>query len=118
LPDQAARRVATSAEGVCHRIGSRALKKVLGERIYQVPVSATKPYHAHALGATGALEAAISCLVLERGWIPPTLNLSCPDEECDLDYVPGNGRDARPGACISTSFGFGGINCSLVVGRA
>ena len=92
-----------------------AIKAVLGERAYQVPVSGTKPYHAHALGASGAIEAAITCLVMERGWIPPTLNFEDGGSECDLDYVTGEGRDARPAVCLSNSFGFGGINASLVL---
>jgi len=94
---------------------TQALKDVFGSRIHQIPVSGTKPYHAHALGASGAMEAAICCLSMERGWIPPTLNFEAGDELCDLDYVPGHGREMRPRTCLSNSFGFGGINASLVL---
>ena len=94
-----------------------AIKTVLGERAYQVPVSGTKPYHAHALGASGAIEAGIACLAMDRGWIPPTLNFEDGGQECDLDYVQGDGRDVRPSVCLSNSFGFGGINASLVIRR-
>jgi 3-oxoacyl-[acyl-carrier-protein] synthase II len=92
-----------------------AIKEVLGEHAYAVPVSGTKPYHAHALGASGAIEAAITCLAMKRGWIPPTLNVDSPDAACDLDYVTGSGRAHYPRTAISNSFGFGGINASLVL---
>ncbi|MEE8134810.1 MAG: beta-ketoacyl-[acyl-carrier-protein] synthase II, partial [Gemmatimonadales bacterium] len=91
-----------------------AIRDVFGERAYQVPVSGTKPYYAHALGASGAIEAAICCLVMTRHWIPPTLNLDEPEDVCDLDYVPHAGRPGKPKAVMSNSFGFGGINASLV----
>jgi 3-oxoacyl-[acyl-carrier-protein] synthase II len=94
---------------------SQAIKQVLGDRAYQIPVSGTKPYHAHALGASGAIETAVCCLAFDRGWIPPTLNFDAGDEACDLDYVKGTGRNARLGVCLTNSFGFGGINASLVL---
>ena len=68
-----------------------------------------------AVGASGAIEAAIACLSIERGWIPPTLNLEQPDDDCDLDYVPDHGRELRPHVVLSNSFGFGGINACLVL---
>jgi 3-oxoacyl-[acyl-carrier-protein] synthase II len=92
-----------------------AIKEVLGDHAYAVPVSGTKPYHAHALGASGAIEAAITCLAMTRGWIPPTLNVDSPDPGCDLDYVCGSGRTIQPRTALSNSFGFGGINASLVL---
>ncbi|HEX6063604.1 MAG TPA: beta-ketoacyl-ACP synthase II [Longimicrobiales bacterium] len=94
---------------------SQAIKLVLGERAYQIPVSGTKPYHAHALGASGAIETAVCCLAFDRGWIPPTLNFDAGDDSCDLDYVKGAGRFVRPGVCLTNSFGFGGINATLVL---
>lgn len=94
---------------------SQAIKQVFGERAYQLPISATKPYHAHALGASGAIEVAIACLAMQRGWIPPTLNFAGGDESCDLDYVTSSGRTVRPRVCLSNSFGFGGINACLVL---
>lgn len=95
-----------------------AIRNVMGARAYEIPVSGTKAYYAHALGASGAIEAAICCLILTRGWIPPTLNLEEPEQDCDLDYVPLTGRCGEPGAILSNSFGFGGINASLVFARA
>ena len=74
--------------------------------------------HAHALGASGAIEAAICALAIDRGWLPPTVNLEAPDAACDLDYITGDGRDARVDRLVSNSFGFGGINAALVMGRA
>lgn len=94
---------------------SLAIKQVLGERAYEVPISGTKPYHAHALGASGAIEAAVCCLAFDRGWIPPTLNFDSGDDSCDLDYVKGTGRNVRPNVCLTNSFGFGGINATLVL---
>ncbi|MEO7998478.1 MAG: beta-ketoacyl-ACP synthase II [Gemmatimonadaceae bacterium] len=95
-----------------------AIKQVLGEHAYRIPVSSTKGYYGHALGASGAIETAISALVLERGWIPPTLNFETPGDGCDLDYVPRVGRDASPQIVLTNSFGFGGINASLVLRKA
>lgn len=97
---------------------SSAIKQVFGQRAYTLPISGTKPYHAHALGASGAIEAAVCCLAMERGWIPPTLNFEAGDEHCDLDYVTGDGRSHQPRFALSNSFGFGGINAALVFGRA
>ena len=92
-----------------------AVKQVLGEHAYRVPVSGTKGYYGHALGASGAIEAAICALALERKWLPPTVNLASPDPACDLDYIAGGGRSAQPETIVSNSFGFGGINASLVM---
>ena len=97
---------------------TRVIREVLGERADAVAVSGTKGYHGHALGATGAIEAAISALAIQRGWIPPTLNLEQPDPECDLPYVRGDGEAREIRYAISNSFGFGGINAALVLGRA
>jgi 3-oxoacyl-[acyl-carrier-protein] synthase II len=94
---------------------SQAIKQVFGERAYRLPISGTKPYHAHALGASGAIEAAIACLAMRHGWIPPTLNFESGDDDCDLDYVAAQGRPFRPRAVLSNSFGFGGINACLVL---
>jgi 3-oxoacyl-[acyl-carrier-protein] synthase II len=97
---------------------SRVIRNVLGEQTDKAVVSGTKGYHAHCLGATGAIEAAVTALALQRGWVPPTLNLENPGEDCDLPYSNGTG-DVRPVRyAISNSFGFGGINAALVFGRA
>ncbi|HVM60221.1 MAG TPA: beta-ketoacyl-[acyl-carrier-protein] synthase family protein [Verrucomicrobiae bacterium] len=94
-----------------------AIKHVFGERARRIPVSSTKPFHAHALGASGAIEIAICALALDHDYLPPTLNLNQPDPECDLDYIPHHGRSARVNRILSNSFGFGGTNASLVLGR-
>jgi 3-oxoacyl-[acyl-carrier-protein] synthase II len=90
-----------------------AIRQVFGQR--QIPMSSTKPFHAHALGASGAIEAAICCLSIEHGYLPPTLKLEKPDN--DLDCIPNVGRKARVDCVLSNSFGFGGINASLVLAR-
>ncbi|HEY5219039.1 MAG TPA: beta-ketoacyl-[acyl-carrier-protein] synthase II, partial [Gemmatimonadaceae bacterium] len=77
----------------------------------------TKAYYGHALGASGAFEAAIAALAMQREWLPPTLNLEAPDDACDLDYIPNQGRAARVDCVLSNSFGFGGINAALVLRR-
>jgi 3-oxoacyl-[acyl-carrier-protein] synthase II len=92
-----------------------AIKKALGNRAHQIPVSGTKAMTGHALGATGAIEAAICALSIKRNWVPPTVNLSKPAENCDLDYVPGHGRKLEHDCIVSNSFGFGGINASIVL---
>jgi 3-oxoacyl-[acyl-carrier-protein] synthase II len=92
-----------------------AIKQVFGDHAYHLRVSGTKGYYGHALGASGAIEAAICALALGRGWLPPTLNLEHPDPACDLDCLPGEGLPARPAAVVSNSFGFGGINAALVL---
>lgn len=94
-----------------------AIKQVFGERVSTLPVSGTKPYTAHPLGATGAMETAICALALEERWIPPTLNHSEPDPACNLDVVPNHGRSAKLNYILSNSFGFGGINACLILGR-
>ncbi|HZS60561.1 MAG TPA: beta-ketoacyl-ACP synthase II [Gemmatimonadaceae bacterium] len=94
-----------------------AIKQVFGDGAYKVPVSGTKGYYGHALGASGAIEAAICSLSLTHEWLPPTINLEEPDSECDLDYIPSVGRDQRVEHVLSNSFGFGGINASLVFRR-
>src|SRR6476469_4667802 len=94
-----------------------AIKEVFGAHARQIPVSGTKAYTGHALGATGALEAAICALAIERSWVPPTLNHHHPDPACDLDSVPHHGRDAELNYVLSNSFGFGGINACVVLGR-
>lgn len=99
------------------RTETKAIKEVFGEEAYRVPVSGTKAMHGHALGATGAIEMAINCLAMKHEYLPPTINLQTSDPECDLDYIPGEGRHKRVDAILSNSFGFGGINACLVLQR-
>jgi 3-oxoacyl-[acyl-carrier-protein] synthase II len=94
-----------------------AIKEVFGDYARHIPVSGTKGYHAHPLGATGAIEAAICALALDRQWVPPTINYQNPDPACDLDVVPNHGRPTELNYVMSNSFGFGGINACVVLGR-
>ena len=95
-----------------------AINDVFGAYAARLAVSGTKGFYGHSLGASGAIEAAICALALDRGWLPPTVNLEVPDPSCDLDYIPHTGRAARPEHVLSNSFGFGGINACLVFRRA
>ncbi len=97
---------------------TRAIRSVFGDHAERLQVSSTKAYYGHALGASGAMEAAICALSLERGWLPPTLNLDDPGDGCDLDYIPSVGREAKVDYILTNSFGFGGINAALVLKRA
>lgn len=97
------------------RIETAALKRALGPRAYEVPVNSIKGSLGHTMGAAAALEAFMCLLSAQRGLIPPTLNLEEPDPECDLDYVPGRARPARPRIMLSTSMGFGGCNGALIL---
>ncbi len=94
-----------------------AIRQVFGDRAPAIPVSGTKGYYGHALGASGAIEAAICSLASSRRWLPPTVNLEQPDAACRGDLITGSGRDADPGVILSNSFGFGGINAALVLRR-
>lgn len=93
------------------------IKTVFGDHAYRIPVTGTKPYTAHALGAAGALEAVFCAQMLQHQWVVPTLNYATPDPECDLDMVPNHGRDHAMRYVLSNSFGFGGINSSIVLGK-
>jgi 3-oxoacyl-[acyl-carrier-protein] synthase II len=95
-----------------------AIKQVFGDRAYAIPMSGTKGYYGHALGASGAIEAAICALALTNDWLPPTVNLANADAACDLDYIKSDGRPSCPDVVLSNSFGFGGINAALVLRRA
>ncbi len=94
-----------------------AFKQVFGDHARRLAVSGTKGYYGHALGASGAIEAAITTLALARQWLPPTLNLLQPDPACDLDYLPAGGEGRGAEVAVSNSFGFGGINAALVLRR-
>jgi 3-oxoacyl-[acyl-carrier-protein] synthase II len=96
---------------------TKAIKDVFGDSAYSLQVSGTKGYYGHALGASGAIETAISALAIDREWLPPTVNLSVADEACDLNFLPGAGRDQRVEHVLTNSFGFGGINAALVLRR-
>jgi 3-oxoacyl-[acyl-carrier-protein] synthase II len=99
------------------KIETMAIKQVFGDLVGRIPVSGTKGLYGHALGASGAIEAAIGALALTYKYVPPTVNYEIPDPECDLDYVPNIGRSTHVRYLMSNSFGFGGINACLVLGR-
>lgn len=94
-----------------------AIKTVFGDDAYRIPISSTKSMLGHLLGAAGAIEAAASVLTIGHGIIPPTINLTCPDPECDLDYVPNVARQTQVDTVLSNSFGFGGHNSVLIFRR-
>ena len=98
---------------------SVAIKTVFGEHAYKLKVSSTKSCLGHSLGATGAIELAVCTKVIGESAIPPTINLENPDERCDLkiDYVPLKMKEAKVDIALSNSFGFGGHNACLVVGK-
>ncbi|HXG09522.1 MAG TPA: beta-ketoacyl-ACP synthase II [Gemmataceae bacterium] len=94
-----------------------AVKRVFGERARALPLSSIKSMVGHLIGAAGAVEAVALALTLERGVLPPTINLTHPDPGCDLDYVPNCAREVPVATAVSTSFGFGGQNAALVMRR-
>lgn len=96
---------------------TRALKMALGDHARRVPISSTKSLIGHLLGAAGAVEAIATLKTINEGVIHPTINLSNPDPDCDLDYVPNDVRRQEVRMAISNSFGFGGQNCTLVLKR-
>jgi 3-oxoacyl-[acyl-carrier-protein] synthase II len=93
---------------------TEAIKRIFKEGACRVPVSSTKSMTGHLLGAASGIEAVVSVLAIDRNTLPPTINLDHPDPGCDLDYVPGKARKAEVRAVLSNSFGFGGVNASLV----
>ena len=96
---------------------TRAIKKALGDHARRVAISSTKSMTGHMLGAAGAVEGAVSALVVHDGVIPPTINYQHQDEDCDLDYVPNEARRADVRLALSNSFGFGGQNATLAFRR-
>ena len=97
---------------------TRAIKQLFGlDLARKVPISSTKSMTGHLLGASGGVEAIITAKVIETGIMPPTINYDEPDPECDLDYVPSTAREAPVRYAMSNSFGFGGHNVCLVMGK-
>ena len=94
-----------------------AIKAVYGDLAYRIPISSTKSMTGHLLGASGAIEALVCVKVLQDGILPPTINYETPDPDCDLDYVPNQARPAEVSKVMSNSFGFGGHNASIILGK-
>jgi len=99
------------------KMETQAIKLVFGDHAYKVPISSTKSMIGHLIGSAGAVEAAICIMAIQHGIIPPTINLTNPDPECDLDYVPNVARHVGVNTALSNSFGFGGHNSALLFRR-
>ena len=93
---------------------TQAIKTTFGDHAYKLAVSSTKSMTGHLLGAAGGVEAIFTLLAMQKGAIPPTINYTTPDPECDLDYVPNEARERNLNICVSNSFGFGGKNGVLI----
>ena len=109
-PTAPRRRTATASRRI-------AIKRVFGEHAYKLAISSTKSSTGHLLGAAGGLETGITALAVARDVIPPTLNLDNPDEGFDLDYTPHRAAQREVKVAISNSFGFGGTNACVVLGK-
>src|SRR5438477_5615629 len=96
---------------------TKAIKKVFGDHSKKLMVSSTKSMTGHMLGAAGGAECVIAALAISRGVIPPTINYTTPDPECDLDCVPNTAREVRIRSALTNSYGFGGTNACLVLAR-
>jgi 3-oxoacyl-[acyl-carrier-protein] synthase II len=97
------------------KIETGAIKQVMAERAYEIPVSSTKSMIGHQVAAAGALELIATTLAMDNNFIPPTINYHTPDPDCDLDYVPNEAREQKCSCAISNSFGFGGQNSALII---
>jgi 3-oxoacyl-[acyl-carrier-protein] synthase II len=100
------------------KLETLAIRTVFGDHASRIAVSGTKSMTGHLLGGAGGVETIFSLLALRDDMVPPTINLDNPDEGCDLDYVREGARPVRLQAVLKNSFGFGGTNASLVIGKA
>ena len=106
-----------TSTSVNDRVETLAIKTVFGEQAYKIPVSSTQRMMGHLIAAAGATELIVCLLAIRDGMLPPTINYEHPDPDCDLDYVPNKARAGKCEHALSNSFGFGGQNISLIVGR-
>lgn len=107
-----------NAHGTSTPIGdlyeTMAIKSVFGDHAKKMLVSSTKSMTGHLLGAAGGIEAVFTLMAMDNGVVPPTINYTDPDPECDLDYVPNTAREAKLEYAMSNNFGFGGTNATLL----
>jgi len=110
-----------NAHGTSTPLGDKAetvaLKKVFGDHAYKLSVSSTKSMLGHSLGASGGIEAVLCVKAIQDNLVPPTANLETPDPDCDLDYTPNEPKSREINVTMSNSFGFGGHNASIMIGR-
>ncbi|OQY12439.1 MAG: hypothetical protein B6I30_04825 [Desulfobacteraceae bacterium 4572_187] len=93
------------------------MKSVFKESAYSLAVSSTKSMTGHLLGGAGGIETVFTALTIHEGIIPPTINLDHPDPDCDLDYVPNTARKTDVKFAMANSFGFGGTNAAVILGK-
>ena len=96
-------------------VETKAIKEVFGKHAGELAVSSTKSMHGHGLGAAGGIELVATILGLHHDFLPPTINYTSPDPECDLDYIPNTPRAAKINVAMSNALGFGGHNATIVV---
>lgn len=106
-----------TSTSVNDKVETVACKAVFGDRASQVPVSSTKSMMGHLIAAAGVTEMIVCLLAIRDGVLPPTINLENPDPDCDLDYIPNQAREADIRIALNNSFGFGGQNVTLAVGK-
>ncbi|PKH45877.1 beta-ketoacyl-[acyl-carrier-protein] synthase II, partial [Dehalococcoides mccartyi] len=97
------------------KMETNAIKVAFGEHARKLAISSTKSMLGHLIGGAGAIEASICALTIKNGIIPPTINYTTPDPECDLDYTPNTARKAKVKVALNNSFGFGGHNSVLIL---
>lgn len=97
------------------KIETKIIKEIFGEYAYKIPISSIKSMIGHTVGASGSIEAIASALTIKHQFIPPTINYEFPDPECDLDYVPNEGRKALINTVLSNAFSFGGKNSAIII---
>ena len=113
---QSSRQPPPSATTINDRNETNAIKRVFGKHAYKLAVSSTKSMHGHPLGAGGGIEAVACVKAMQDNWVPPTIGLDEADADCDLDYVPNQGRAKDVTYAMSNSFAFGGLNAVLIFG--
>ena len=106
-----------TSTSVNDRVETLVIKSVFGEQAYKIPISSTKSMTGHLIAAAGASEMIYSLLAIRDNILPPTINYTTPDPDCDLDYIPNKAREAKCNVIASNSFGFGGQNVTLIARR-